>query len=61
MSKEVVAADLQAAAYWRNVAGSDRSEINVAVTKIRYLTSAAKTEENEPDKSQRQTRHLSAG
>jgi hypothetical protein len=30
MSKEAASADLEAVAYWRNVARSDHSEINVA-------------------------------
>jgi hypothetical protein len=34
MWKEAASADLQAAAYWRNVARSDRSEIIVAMTKV---------------------------
>jgi hypothetical protein len=42
MSNEAASADLQAAAYWRNVARSDRSEITVAVTKVSELTAAAK-------------------
>jgi hypothetical protein len=45
MSKEAASADLQAAAYWRNVARADRSETNVAVTKVTDLTAAAKREE----------------
>ena len=36
MSKEAASADLEAATYWRNVARSDRSEMNVAVTKVTY-------------------------
>ena len=48
MSKEAASADLQAAAYWRNVARADRSETNVAVTKVTDLTAAAKREEKEP-------------
>jgi hypothetical protein len=61
MSEEAASADLQAAAYWRNVARSDRSEINVAVTKIRELTAAAQREEKEPNESPRRARGLSAG
>lgn len=50
MSNEAASADLQAAAYWRNVARSDRSEITVAVTKVSEMTTAA-----------RRARGLSAG
>ena len=57
--QEAASADLQAAAYWRNVTRSDRSEINVAVTKIRELTAAAQCEEKEPNESPRRTRGLS--
>jgi hypothetical protein len=61
MSREAASADLQAAAYWRNVARSDRSEITVAVTKVSELTTAARREENEPSEWPRRTRGLSAG
>jgi len=61
MSKEAASADLQAAAYWRNVAGSDRSEINVAVTKVSTLTAAAQREEKEPSEGRRRANGLSAG
>jgi hypothetical protein len=61
MSKEAASADLQAAAYWRSVARSDRSEINVAVTKVNALTTAARREETEPGKAPRRARGLSAG
>ena len=61
MSKEAASADLQAAAYWRNVARSDRSEINVAVTKVSELTGAAKREEKEPREGPRRAKGLSAG
>ena len=61
MSKEAASADLEAAAYWRNVAGSDRSDINVAVTKVSTLTAAAKREEKEPGEGARRTKNLSAG
>jgi hypothetical protein len=61
MSKEAASADLQAAAYWRNVARSDRSEINVAVTKVSELTAAARREESEPREGPRRARGLSAG
>ena len=61
MSKEAASADLQAAAYWRNVARSDRSEITVAVTKVGELTTAARREEKEPSEGSRRTRGLSAG
>ena len=61
MSKEAASADLQAAAYWRNVARSDRSEINVAVTKVSELTTAAQREEKEPSEAPRRARGLSAG
>jgi hypothetical protein len=61
MSKEAASADLGAAAYWRNVARSDRSEINVAVVKVSTLTAAARREEKEPVDGARQTNGLSAG
>jgi hypothetical protein len=56
MSKEAASADLQAAAYWQNVAGSDRSEINVAITQVSVLTAAARREEKEPNEGRRRTR-----
>ena len=61
MSKQAASADLQAAAYWRNVARADRSEINVAVTKVTDLTAAAKREDKEPTEGPRRTRGVSAG
>ena len=61
MSNEAASADLQAAAYWRNVARSDRSEITVAVTKVSELTAAAKREEKEPSHEPHRARGLSAG
>ena len=61
MSKQAASADLQAAAYWRNVSKSDRSEINVAVTKVSTLTTAARREEGEPTAAQRRGKGLSAG
>ncbi len=61
MSKEATSADLQAAAYWRNVARSDRSEINVAVTKVNELTTAARREEQVPNEGPRRARGPSAG
>jgi hypothetical protein len=61
MSKEAASADLQAATYWRNVARSDRSEINVAVTKVSELTTAAQREEKEPGEAPSRARGLSAG
>jgi hypothetical protein len=61
MSKEAASADLEAAAYWRNVARSDRSEINVAVTKVSTLTAAARREEKEPGEGRRRTKSLSPG
>jgi hypothetical protein len=61
MSQEAASADLQAAAYWRNVARSDRSELNVAVTKVNDLTAAAKREEKESNEGPRRARGLSAG
>ena len=61
MSKAAASADLQAAAYWRNVARSDRSEINVAVTKIGTLTADARREEKEPDEGRRRSKGLGAG
>jgi len=61
MSKEAASADLQAAAYWRNVARSERSEINLAVTKVSTLTTAARREEKEPGEAPRRAKGLSAG
>lgn len=61
MSKEAASADLQAAAYWRNVARSDRSEITVAVTKVSELTTAARREEKESGEGTRRVRGLGAG
>jgi hypothetical protein len=61
MSKEATSADLEAAAYWRNVARSDRSEIILAVTKVNTLTAAARREAKEPGEGQRRTKGLSAG
>jgi hypothetical protein len=61
VSKEAASADLQAAAYWRNVARSDRSEINLAVTKVSALTTAARREEKKPNAAPRRGRGLSAG
>ena len=61
MSKEAASADLQAAAYWRNVARADRSEMTVAVAKVGELTTAAKREEKEPSERTSRTRGLSAG
>ena len=60
MSKEAASADLQAAAYWRNVARADRSEITVAVTKVTDLTTAARREEKKPGEGPRRARGLSA-
>jgi hypothetical protein len=61
MSKDAASADLQAAAYWRNVARSDRSEINVAVTNVSTLTAAARREEKEQGEGRRRTKSLSPG
>ena len=61
MSKEAASADLDAAAYWRNVARSDHAEINVAVTKVSTLTAAARREEKEPGEGRRRTKNLSPG
>jgi len=61
MLKEAASADLEAAAYWRNVARSDRSEITAAVTKISTLTAAARREEKEPGERPRRTNGLSMG
>jgi hypothetical protein len=60
MSNEAATADLQAAAYWRTVARSDRSELNAAVTKVSELTAAARREESEPRERPRLARGLSA-
>ena len=61
MSKQAASADLQATAYWRNVAKSDRSEINVAVTKVSTLTTAARREEGEPSVVKRRGKGLGIG
>jgi hypothetical protein len=61
MSKDAASADLQAAAYWRNVARSERSEINLAVTKVSTLTTAARRQEKESSEAPRRGRGLSAG
>lgn len=61
MSKEAASADLQAAAYWKGVARSDRAEINVAVTKASELTTAARREEKEPGETQSRRAGLRAG
>jgi hypothetical protein len=61
MSKEAASADLQAAAYWKNVARSDRAEISVAVTKVSELTKAARREEEKPGQRTRRTIGLSTG
>ena len=61
MSQEAASADLQGAAYWKNVARSDRSEVNVAVTKVSELTTAARREERGPSEGPRRARGLSAG
>lgn len=61
MSRESASADLQAAAYWKNVARSDRSEISVAVTKVSELTTAARREDKEPGETQRRRSGLRPG
>ena len=61
MSKDAASADLQAAAYWRNVARSERSEINLAVTKVSTLTTAARRQEKESSEAPRRAKGLSAG
>lgn len=61
MSKEAASADLQAAAYWKNVVKADRSEIGVATVKVTELTKAARSEEKQPAETQRRTRGLGAG
>jgi hypothetical protein len=61
MSKEAASADLQAAAYWKNVARSDREEIGAAATKVSELTKAARREEERQSDGTRRTRSLSAG
>jgi hypothetical protein len=61
MSKDAASADLQAAAYWRNVARSDRTEINLAVTKVSTLTTAARRQEKESSEAPRRAKGLSAG
>ena len=61
MSTEAVSADQQAANYWRNVACSDRSGINVAMTNVSTLTAAARREEKEPAEGQRRARGSSTG
>ena len=61
MSNEAAASDLQAAAYWKNVARSDRSEIGVAITKVSELTTAARREEKDSSETQRVSRGLRLG
>ncbi len=61
MSKEAASADLQAAAYWKSVARSDRAEIGVAVTRVSELTTAAQREEEKPSEAKRRTRGINAG
>ena len=61
MSREAASADLQAAAYWKDVAQSDRSEITVAVEKVGELTTAARQEEKESGETHRRARKLSLG
>jgi hypothetical protein len=61
MPKEAASTDLEAAAYWRNVARSDRSEIHVAVTKVSMLTTAARREEKVSGEAPRRAKGLSAG
>ena len=59
MSKEAASADLQAAAYWKNVVRSDRVEIGVAVTTASELTKASRREEKETVEKPRRMRRLS--
>jgi len=61
MSNEAASADLQAAAYWRNVARIERAEVTAAVTKVGEPATAAKREEKEPKDGPRRTQGLSAG
>jgi hypothetical protein len=61
MSKEAASADLQAAAYWRNVARSDRSEMTAAVTNVSTLAAAARREEKARGERRRPVRSLNAG
>jgi hypothetical protein len=61
MSQEAASADLQAAAYWRNVARADRADIGVAVTKVNELTAAARQEAKEPASTPRRARSLGSG
>ena len=59
MSKEGASADLQAAAYWKNVLRLDRAEIGVAVPKVTELTKAARSDEVQPTNGARRTKGLS--
>ncbi len=61
MSKEVASAELEAAAYWKNVARSDRAEVAVAGTKASELTTAAQREEKKPSEGLSRKKNLSAG
>ena len=60
MAKEAANADLAAAAYWKGVAASDRSEAAVAITKIKDLTSDARREEKTPSEGARRRKGLGA-
>ena len=60
MAKEVANADLAAAAYWKSVAASDRSEAAVAVTKVKNLTSDVRREEKAPSEGARRKKGLGA-
>ena len=61
MSNDAAAADLAAAAYWKNVARADRAEIGVATTKVTELVTAAQQEAKEPSATPRRARSLGAG
>ena len=51
MSKEAASADLQAAAYWRNVARADRSEDQCCGDESLCSETAARREEKEPTRA----------
>jgi len=58
MSKEAASTDLQAAAYWKQVAGADCSKSTAAVTKVAQLTTAALGEEKDAVQTPRRTSGL---
>ncbi len=61
MSKEAAASDIQAAAYWKSVARSDKSDAGVAVTKVSSLITAVRSEEKDSGETQRRSKGLRPG